>query len=239
MPFYGIVLLKPNPVLKLFVIDFIMPLIDILIFAAIALFLIFRLRSILGSRDGFEQKREEVSRFTSDPANDEIPQDEKVISLHTDKKPINGKGLTAVRQADPSFRDDEFMSGAASAFSLVLTAFADCDLASLRRLLAFELYQEFAQSVHDRNKRGDRLEITIDEIEDVQLLDGEVVDNVASVTLQFVSLQTRLVTDKNGVVLEDESEAKVKITDIWVFERDTTLADPNWKLVETRVEDDN
>ena len=216
-----------------------MPLIDILIFAAIALFLIFRLRSILGSRDGFEQRREEVSRFSSDPANDANPQDEKVISLHVDKKPINGKGLTAVRQADSSFRDDEFMTGAASAFSMVLSAFADCDLASLRRLLAFELYQEFAQSVHDRNKRGDRLEITIDEIEDVQLLHGEVIDNVASVTVQFVSLQTRLVTDKNGVVLEDESESKVKITDIWVFERDTTLADPNWKLVETRVEDDN
>ncbi|MGB1182158.1 MAG: Tim44/TimA family putative adaptor protein [Candidatus Puniceispirillaceae bacterium] len=216
-----------------------MPLIDILIFAAIALFLIFRLRSILGSRDGFEQRREEVSRFSSDPANDANPQDEKVISLHVDKKPINGKGLTAVRQADSSFRDDEFMTGAASAFSMVLSAFADCDLASLRRLLAFELYQEFAQSVHDRNKRGDRLEITIDEIEDVQLLDGEVIDNVASVTVQFVSLQTRLVTDKHGVVLEDESESKVKITDIWVFERDTTLADPNWKLVETRVEDDN
>ena len=216
-----------------------MPLIDILIFAAIALFLIFRLRSILCSRDGFEQRREEVSRFSSDPANDANPQDEKVISLHVDKKPINGKGLTAVRQADSSFRDDEFMTGAASAFSMVLSAFADCDLASLRRLLAFELYQEFAQSVHDRNKRGDRLEITIDEIEDVQLLDGEVIDNVASVTVQFVSLQTRLVTDKNGVVLEDESESKVKITDIWVFERDTTLADPNWKLVETRVEDDN
>ena len=93
--------------------------------------------------------------------------------------------------------------------------------------------------MHDRNKRGDRLDITIDEIEDVQLLDGEVVDNVASVTVQFVSLQTRLVTDKNGVVLEDESESKVKITDIWVFERDTTLADPNWKLVETRIEDEN
>jgi len=40
-------------------------------------------------------------------------------------------------------------------------------------------------------------------------------------------------------VLEDESESKVKITDIWVFERDTTLADPNWKLVETRIEDEN
>lgn len=216
-----------------------MPFIDILIFAAIALFLIFRLRSILGSRDGFEQKREEMQRFSGDAANDSGAQDEKIVPLHKDKKPINGKGLTAVRQADPNFRDDEFMTGAASAFSMVLGAFADCDLASLRRLLAFDLYQEFAQSVHDRNKRGDRLDITIDEIEDVQLLDGEVVDNVASVTVQFVSLQTRLVTDKNGVVLEDESESKVKITDIWVFERDITLADPNWKLVETRIEDEN
>ncbi len=216
-----------------------MPLIDILIFAAIALFLIFRLRSILGSRDGFEQKREELSRFNNEPANDTASQDGEVISLHGEQKAINGKGLTFVRQADPSFRDDEFMSGAASAFSMVLNAFADCDLATLRRLLAFELYQEFAQSVHERNKRGDRLEITIDEIEDVQLIDGEVVDNVASVTVQFVSLQTRMVTDKNAVVLEDESETKVKITDIWVFERDTQLADPNWKLVETRIEDDN
>ena len=54
-----------------------MPFIDILIFAAIALFLIFRLRSILGSRDGFEQKREEMQRFSGDAANDSGAQDEK------------------------------------------------------------------------------------------------------------------------------------------------------------------
>ena len=77
-----------------------MPFIDILIFAAIALFLIFRLRSILGSRDGFEQKREEMQRFTGDAANDSAAKDEKIVPLHTDKKPINGKGLTTVRQAD-------------------------------------------------------------------------------------------------------------------------------------------
>ena len=85
-----------------------MPLIDILIFAAIALFLVFRLRSILGSRDGFEQKREEPSRFNNEPANDTDSEEEKVISLHGDKQAINGKGLTFVRQSDSSFRDDEF-----------------------------------------------------------------------------------------------------------------------------------
>ena len=34
-----------------------MPFIDILIFAVIAIFLIFRLRSILGTKDGFEKSQ--------------------------------------------------------------------------------------------------------------------------------------------------------------------------------------
>ena len=110
-----------------------MPFIDILIFAAIALFLIFRLRSILGNRDGFEQERDDRTSFTSEPSaaqshDDEASASEKIVSLHGDKAPINGKGLTAVRQADPSFRDDDFMKGAAAAFDMILTAFSDGDL---------------------------------------------------------------------------------------------------------------
>ena len=154
-----------------------MPFIDILIFAAIALFLIFRLRSILGNRDGFEQKGPEQSAF--DPAsqteNDNAPK--KIVPLRANKaaeKMANGQGLDAVRQADPSFRDDEFMQGAASAFTMILQAFADGDLATLRRLLAFDLYEEFAQSVHARNKEGDQLAITVHSINDVQLTHGSV-----------------------------------------------------------------
>ena len=61
------------------------------------------------------------------------------------------------------------------------------------------------------------------------------VEKIASVTVTFVTTQTRLLTDSAGTVLEDESMESVSLTDIWVFERDTQLDDPNWKLVETRV----
>ena len=61
------------------------------------------------------------------------------------------------------------------------------------------------------------------------------VDNIASVTVTFVSTQTRTLTDRDGVVLEEDSMDSTELTDIWVFERDTQLDDPNWKLVETRV----
>ena len=184
-----------------------MPFIDILIFAAIALFLIFRLRSILGNRDGFEQKRPKQSVFdaAAQTENDNAPK--KIVSLRANKateKIANGQGLEAVRLADPSFRDDEFMQGAASAFSMILQAFADGDLATLRRLLAFDLYEEFAQSVHGRNKEGDQLAITVHSIKDVQLTHGSVKDFIASVTVTFVSEQSRTVKNSDGDVIEEQ-----------------------------------
>ena len=217
-----------------------MPFIDILIFAAIALFLIFRLRSILGNRDGFEQKRPDQSAFdaTAQTENDNSAP-KKIVPLRANNPLANGEGLEAVRRADSSFKDDEFMQGAASAFSFILQAFADGDLATLRRLLAFELYEEFAGSVHTRNKEADQLAITVHSIDDVQLIDATVKDFIASVTVKFVSQQSRVVKDKDGQVIEDESEEQATITDIWVFERDTQLNDPNWKLVETQTEDDS
>ncbi len=219
-----------------------MPFIDILIFAAIALFLIFRLRSILGNRDGFEQKRPEQSSFDANTQTDNDNAPKKIVPLRSKKmaeKMANGVGLEAVRQADPSFKDDDFMQGAAGAFSMILEAFADGDLATLRRLLAFELYEEFAQSVHIRNKGGDQLAITVHSINDVQLTDGSVKDFIASVTVRFVSEQSRTLKNSDGNVIEDESEERAIITDLWIFERDTQLNDPNWKLIETQSEDNS
>ena len=154
-------------------------------------------------------------------------------------KTANGKGLEAVRQADPLFGDDEFMQGAASAFSMVLQAFADGDLSTLRRLLAFELYEEFAQSIHTRNKEVDQLSIAVQAINDIELTDGSEKDFIASVTVKLVSEQTRTVKNSDGDIVEDETEERAVITDIWIFERDTQLDDPNWKLVETQNEVDN
>lgn len=208
-----------------------MPFVDILIFAVIAIFLIMRLRNILGSREGFEQKQD---NRPIQPVNQaESAREKKVVPLRPSQ--LDGTGLEAVRRADPNFSDDTFLQGAASAFGMVLSAFADGDVTQLRRLLSFELYEEFSESIRLRNKNGDELGIEIISIDDVQLTDGQVVDNIASVTVTFVSTQTRTLTDRDGVVLEEDSMESTELTDIWVFERDTQLDDPNWKLVETRV----
>ena len=223
-----------------------MPFVDILIFAIIAIFLGLRLRNILGSRDGYEQTPEEMGQnranrtFADD--NDEImAQDhdeaKKVVPLRpSSTAAVTGSGIAAIKKADPSFQEDQFMQGAAAAFGMVLGAFAEGDLSQLRRLLGYDLFNEFSDAIRARNADNESLSLVIESIDDVQILDGEVTDGIASVSVRFVSKQTRRLFDGNGDEIVDDSTHNEPVIDVWTFERDTQIADPNWKLVETSSE---
>ena len=214
-----------------------MPFVDILIFAIIAVFLVLRLRNILGTRDGYEQKPDEMYRAQSAPdaqANDQSAAPDNIVPLRPEA--LSGSDLAAIKKADPSFQEDQFLQGAASAFQMVLHAYAEGDLSQLRRLLGYDLFNEFSEAIRQRNADNESLSLTIDQIDDVQLLDGELVDGIASVTVRFVSQQSRHVFDGDGNEIMDDAADKESIIDVWTFERDTQIADPNWKLVETSSE---
>ena len=206
-----------------------MPFIDILIFAVIAAFLIFRLRSILGNRDGFE-KPQKVAQSES-PGDNIINFKSKVTDAEL--APLNGSGLKELRKLDASFKDEEFLTGAKAAFPLILNAFSQGDLGSLRRYVGFDLYEEFASAVHQRDAAGENLKIDIEQVNDIQLLDAQISEGIATVTVKYDSVQSRVLTDNDGSVVEDDSISSEDIEDIWIFERDIRSADPNWKLVET------
>ena len=121
---------------------------------------------------------------------------------------------------------------------MILTSYADGDFAKLKRLLGYDLLQSFTQSIQQRVREGESLKIVLDELRDVRITDAKVFDNVASVTVEFQSTQTRILTDSDGEAIEDEDTGTRDLIDIWTFERDLTLDDPNWKLAETEVPDE-
>lgn len=217
-----------------------MPFVDILIFAIIAIFLGLRLRNILGTRDGYEQTPDELGqKARHNPlAEASDDSDEKIVPLRPTpvSAPISGDGISAIKKADPSFDTDQFAQGAAAAFGMVLNAYAEGDLSQLRRLLGYDLFNEFSDAIRDRNADNESLSLIVDSIDDVQILDGSVTDGIASVTVRFVSQQTRRIFDMNGEEIIDESAENKPEIDVWTFERDTQIADPNWKLVETSSE---
>jgi predicted lipid-binding transport protein (Tim44 family) len=212
--------------------------IDILIFAVIAVLLVFRLRSVLGQRTGYEQPQNEQS---TDQIND-TKNDNEPIPLHpvaNGDTPVTLHGLDALREVDRNFNEKEFISGANAAFEMILTAYAEGDLAKLKRLLGYDLLQSFTSSIESRIASKESLGITLNELHEVSILNISVIDQIASITMHFHSLQTRVAKDENGEAISSEDIGAREFTDIWTFERDLTLSDPNWKLTETESADDD
>ncbi len=206
-----------------------MPYIDIIIFAVIAVLLVLRLKSVLGQRTGFEEEQQQ----RKSPASDNEP-----IPLHPEKMPQNisdGHGIDALRKADRSFSEKQFLQGAGAAFEMILTSYAEGDLTQLKRLLSYDLLQSFTQSIQQREADKESLSITLEKIKEASILNIMVADNIASITVHFHSVQTRTLEDDTGNLIEDEDTGTREIVDIWTFERDLTLGDPNWKLAETET----
>jgi predicted lipid-binding transport protein (Tim44 family) len=208
------------------------PFIDIIIFAVIAVLLVLRLRSVLGQRTGYDEQPQRDSRFDANSAD--------VISIDSGRRAdiAEGHGMAALKKADRQFSEKQFLTGATAAFEMILSAYADGDIAKLKRLLGYDLLQSFTQSIQQRASDGESLAITLDELRDAKIVDAKVFDNVASVTVEFQSTQTRMLTDSDDNSIEDEDTGTRDLIDIWTFERDLTLDDPNWKLAETETPDE-
>ena len=217
--------------------------IDIVVFAVIAVFLVLRLRSVLGRRTGSEQRRDP---FAGAPASEQPVRREAPIAVpdlsakpkiatapEAPATPL-AKGLAAISQEDPEFDEAHFLAGARSAFEMIVGAFAAGDAAALRPLLSDEVFANFNGAIEERRKAGQTHTTTVVGIRGIDLLDAEVQNRSAQLTLKIQSDQINVTRDAAGGVVEGDASAVSPVTDIWTFARDLRSRDPNWALVATR-----
>ncbi|HZH28657.1 MAG TPA: Tim44/TimA family putative adaptor protein [Azospirillaceae bacterium] len=216
--------------------------IDILIFAMIAAFLVYRLRSVLGRRHGEERQRPNpFSPPSPQPVGDSnvvtLPQRAGLsVPQPAPGEPVSlAQGLALIRQADPAFDEKHFLDGARGAFEMIVGAFAQGDPATLRPLLADEVYGNFVQAIEARRAAGETLETRIVKFDDVDISAARMDGPIALVTLRFATQQTSVLRDHAGNILDGDSERPAEVIDIWTFARDTRTQDPNWQLIETRI----
>ena len=212
---------------------------DILIFALIAGFLIFRLRSVLGRRTGHEQQR--PTPYSPRDQHPEPRASDNVVALPERGRTLEDAAggdlaseLTQIKIADPSFEESTFVQGAQMAFGMIVEAYAAGDTASLRPLLSDDLYDSFSEAIRSRIAEGEVLETSIERILSADIIEANLDGRTALVTVKFVSRQLIVTRDSDGAVVEGDPEQTQEITDIWTFARNTRATDPNWMLVETR-----
>jgi predicted lipid-binding transport protein (Tim44 family) len=219
---------------------------DIILFAAIAAFLVLRLRSVLGRRSG-NQQRPKLDPFRKRGA-DEAGED-KVIALpdrgaHADSQ-ATGKtaegtesspleqGLMQIKLADRNFDPEGFVGGAKVAFEMIVTAFAGGDPKTLRPLLSNDVFDDFSGAIKSRLDKNETLESTLVGISEAEIIEAELQGKTAFVTVKFVSEQINVTRNAAGEVVDGDPSGVATVTDIWTFARNTRSRDPNWTLVAT------
>ena len=208
------------------------PFLDIIILGLLAIFLGFRLKGLLGDRSGYSGDLKNPDAVNKE----ERIENQNVIKLNNTT--INGEGLDSLIKADPGFNEKEFLEGAKNAFKIIIKSFSDSEIESLKPLLDYDLLNSFTKSISEREARQERQFSDVVSFKNFEIIKVNINDNLASITLKIVSEQIKYLVDKNDVLLEGNKDQSEIIKDKWVFERDISSTNPNWKLVETDILDD-
>jgi predicted lipid-binding transport protein (Tim44 family) len=200
-----------------------MPEIDLptVIFALVALFVAYKLRSVLGVRNNSERQPGGLLaplRRAPGPSSPAVVQPDGAAAPASvsppaadrwkgvaESDPAVWSGLDAITAADRDFSPQAFLSGARAAYDMVVHAFAAGDSATLRNLMAPEAFANFDNAIHARTAAGQTMTTTVVSIDDATIVG--VVDGSASAVADHI--------------------------DLWTFARDVRSRDPNWMLTAT------
>lgn len=222
--------------------------IELLIYAAVALFLVFRLFSVLGKRTGHQKRSDFPPPHPTDAQREESrsgeTQDNVVRMPGAQDAPTPdsaqfegpaGDGLRAIYEADGRFSPDSFVDGAKKAFEMIVTAYAEGDRKTLKNLLDKPTYESFSGAIDAREKAGHRMEDMLVGIDSAEITEAGMQGDTARVTVTFVSQQVNVTYDSEGRVVDGDPSTVETVSDEWTFARNVKSSDPNWQLVETRV----
>ena len=215
------------------------PMIQLLVLAGIAVFLILRLKNVLGTREGFEKPpvtdQTTVKRSTG-PAFEVIEGGPDLdITDHVPAESPAGQALTQMKRIEPSFGVSDFLGGARGAYEMIVMAFESGDLASVKAFLAPDVYEAFEEAVRAREDQGLTVEAKFIGIRELTLHDAsfDPTTREGEVAVRFVGELTSVVRDKMGEIVEGSLTEVKRQKDTWVFARIMGSDDPNWLLVST------
>lgn len=220
---------------------------ELVFLAGIAAFVLYRLYSSLGKRTGNEQPPIDLNRRLDTRRPPVAVKDDNVVPLPRAREmprpsapevkvpagsPL-AAGIEAIRQADSNFEPDGFIRGARAAHEMIAKAFAQGDRATLKPLLADDVYASFDAAIGAREKAGHKVDFSFVGLKQSNLEEASLRGRIAEVTVRFVSELISATRDAAGAVIEGAAGVVREVTDVWTFARDTRSSDPNWKLVST------
>ena len=233
-----------------------------IMFLVLAVVIILKLRSVLGRRTTDDEARIDRNRSLERAraagktgTNDKVvamprreradqPSEATAAASAAEEERVRGfaggdqslaEGLLAIFRADGSFDPDGFVKGARQAYEMIVTAFAEGNRKALKNLLSKEVFDGFAGAISDREARGEIIDQSFVGINKADLLEAELKNGTAQVTVKFVSELISATRDRAGAVIAGDTKKIKEVVDIWTFAREVASRDPNWRLIATQA----
>jgi predicted lipid-binding transport protein (Tim44 family) len=216
---------------------------EILFFAALTGYMIFRLWSVLGKRTGFEAPPsskapdKDVDNVIALPTRGSQKQQPLQETPSPSKlNPSIEEGFKKIQTVDPTFHLDHFLGGAVTAFEMIVKAYAAGDKSTLKSLLNPSVYKSFIGALKDREDAEQTVETEIINLKDPEIVSIDIKGKREEITLKFVSEQIIVTKDAEGKIQDNPAHLTLTMNDIWTFSRLIGSKNPNWVLTATRIE---
>lgn len=219
---------------------------DLIFLGMIAIFILLRLRSVLGTRTGNEKKPEDLQTGRTGQAAGK--KEGTVIALPRRAGPGGGElglspaeirlrqALTEIALADPQFDADDFADGARQAYEMIIIGFAQGDRDLLRGMVGEDVFANFDAAITARQAAGQTMETRLVAIRDAHITQASLRGKMAEVTVKFTADLISCVNNAAGDLVQGHPTLPQQVSELWTFARDTTSKDPNWTLIATSAD---
>ncbi|MDE2361674.1 MAG: Tim44 domain-containing protein [Hyphomicrobiales bacterium] len=215
-----------------------------IIFALLAIIVVWKLRSVLGTRVDVESRPPAPDARSTDAAGKAVrlpgapdnhipPTDQNAVSDASVRSDKARAALATIAASDPKFSLERFVAGARVAYEMIVVAFASGDRKTLGNLLSPDVLSSFCSAIDRREAAGESAATRVASVGDVEIVDGAVRAGTAQISARISAKMTNVVHDKGGAVVSGDPDVLVSTDDLWTFSREIASSDPTWRLIAT------
>ena len=202
------------------------PYFDIVIFGVIAVFLILRLKNILGTKTDIEDpninKEQSGKKFSN------------VFPLKTNINNDPSNEVQKIVKVDPQFNVADFLSGSEMFFKMVLESFVNGNIDNIEKYTKPSVLKSFKDAINDRIKENEIEIIELNSIKKHEILSVNITKTSIKIKVLFETFQIRALMDKDKKIIDGDKDNEILVKDEWVFERKINTNNSNWVLIETK-----
>jgi predicted lipid-binding transport protein (Tim44 family) len=210
-----------------------------IIFVILTLFVLYKLRSVLGIRDADDHERSTQNRsFVPYEVKPQVVEWDNSWNGDIEPNDVLKQKIIDLIKIYPSFNPHDFITGARSAYEMIITSFAKGDKNNLRQYVDHDVLINFEESIDERISSGHVMEIKIVSENKVNITDLQIDGKNISISVYFQASIIQILKDRAGTIINNENNQISETQDIWTFSKNIDDPNPNWMLTATQIKHD-